>query len=233
MFTMPRFVLVFVVVICAITGSSSEEAPLLPILEVLDRSRLSGSLEFVGRCVEGYTPDFPQFRPWEARAGTPLQSIREMLPNNETFQVTIEKGGIVRMIEPDVPTDILNVKISHITLEGSATNGKGAVYDPNDALIAILRTPEVVAFMEAHQIEWPFHGGGLPGNFIGKWTGDQPHISGSMDNVTVSEALDRILQTFPGVWVYENCPQSKSRKRDVYLGFFYLQKMGPKNFASQ
>ena len=46
-----------------------------------------------------------------------------------------------------------------------------------------------------------------------------PHISGNLDNVTLSEALDYVLRTFPGLWVYENCP-SKKRKRAVFITFF-------------
>jgi hypothetical protein len=65
----------------------------------------------------------------------------------------------------------------------------------------ILRTPEVIAFMKAHNIEWP-RSGGVRGNLLGQWTPDKPHISGSMDNVTVSEVLDRVLKTFPGIWIY-------------------------------
>jgi hypothetical protein len=31
-----------------------------------------------------------------------------------------------------------------------------------------------------------------------------PHISGSLENVTVSQALDQILKSFRGIWVYES-----------------------------
>ena len=42
---------------------------------------------------------------------------------------------------------------------------------------------------------------------------DSPHISGTLDNVTVEGVLDRILQTFPGVWFYGNCVQDENHKR--------------------
>jgi len=130
------------------------------------------------------------------------------------------------MAEIGVPADVLNVRISHISFERSGANGQGAAYNPDDALNAILRAPEVMDFMKAHDIEQPSQGAGVPGNLIGRWPPEQPHISGSLDNVTVSEALDRILETFPGIWVFENCPRNDKKNRHLYFGFFYLQKIG-------
>jgi hypothetical protein len=77
---------------------------------------------------------------------------------------------------------------------------------------------------------WPSHGGGVPGNALGEWPRDQPHISGFLENVTVSEALDYVLKTFPGVWIYENCPARGDRGRDMFFGFFRLPRVGSKVF---
>lgn len=135
---------------------------------------------------------------------------------------------MIRMIEPGVPVDILSVKISHISF-------REARYDPNLALSDILQAPEVVAFMEAHSFEGQFrgHGGGATGNRLGKWPLEAPHISGSLDNLTLGEALNAVLKTFPGIWVYENCSASGGRNRDVYLGFFRLDYWGSKPIIIQ
>ena len=138
------------------------------------------------------------------------------------MQVMQESDGTIRMIETGVPTDLLNIRIRDIVFEGY---GHSAVYNPNAALNFILSAPEVVAFMKLHDIGWPFAGEAAPGN-PGAWPPDLPHISGSLDNVTLSEALDRVLKTFPGVWVYENCPRSDKKNRVVYFRFFHLRKIG-------
>jgi hypothetical protein len=43
-------------------------------------------------------------------------------------------------------------------------------------------------------------------------------VHGELNDVTVSQALDYVLQTFPGYWIYENCA-TKERGRSVYLNF--------------
>ncbi len=150
------------------------------------------------------------------------------------MQVTQDTGGTIRMNETGVPTDLLNVKISHIPFE---TYGQ-RVYTANGGLKVILQTPEVLAFMKAHDIRGPFgpfdgcsgHGEAVPGN-LGQWPPEYPHISGSLDNVTLSEALDYVLRTFPGIWIYESCPQSDKKKRVVYLRFLALHEIGGRAFV--
>jgi hypothetical protein len=51
-------------------------------------------------------------------------------------------------------------------------------------------------------------------------------MAGPMDNVTVSQALDRILQVFPGMWVYENCPGDDGKGHVLHFWFFSLQNPG-------
>jgi hypothetical protein len=126
------------------------------------------------------------------------------------------------MIERGVPSDLLNVRIAHVSFEGrgAAAVQNAGVYTPNDALRAILQAPEIANFMGAHHIERSVGNEAVPGNLFGQWPPEYPHISGSLDNVTLSAALDRVLKTFPGIWVYENCPRSKNKGRTVYFHFF-------------
>jgi hypothetical protein len=60
----------------------------------------------------------------------------------------------------------------------------------------------------------------------GAWPPQSPRISGSLENVTLSQALDRVLKTFPGIWVYEDCPKSDKKNRVIYLRFYYLRRIG-------
>lgn len=89
-------------------------------------------------------------------------------------------------------------------------------------MVALLEMPEVKAFFKRKDIprfmpSFTFIGGLF-------WPPDYPHISGTLDNVTVEEVLDRILQTFPGIWFYGNCVQDEKHKRAVYLRFYRLTK---------
>jgi hypothetical protein len=203
----PMLTLAFIVGM--LIGSQAQEprpwaAPVQPILEVLDTAKLSGSLEFSEKCDSTSIPPFPRFRTAATTESSPLQSLREILADDSGMRVRQDRDGMIRMIESGVPKDLLKVKISHISFESNGAPLQYAAYNPNAALLhAILRAPEVIAFMKAHGVDWPW-GEGLSGSGA-PWPVSSPHISGSMDNVSLSEALDRVLKTFPGLWVYWSC----------------------------
>jgi hypothetical protein len=116
------------------------------------------------------------------------------------------------MVQTDVPSDLLDVKIRHISFRAHGPTAVG--YGANSALILILSTPEVVAFMKAHNLgpredELP-----APGN-----SGSGRRAYGELDNLTVSQALDYVLQIFPGIWIYQTFP-SVEGKRKVFLNFY-------------
>jgi hypothetical protein len=123
------------------------------------------------------------------------------------------------MNEDDVPRDLLDLKIRQIQFQD---RGGISVYTTQAALHAILRTPEVVTFMKAQHFEWPFPGEPVEGLHT-QPSPNLPHLSGTLDDVTVSQALDYVLQTFPGVWIYENCPGSDQKGRVVFFHFFRPQ----------
>ncbi len=225
------FIVAFIV--CTLVGSLghaqvvSGKASLLPILEILDTARVSGSVVLWGSCTVSYPPDLPKLRVSATDRASALQALREVLADDPAMQITQDSDGTIRMIERGVPSDILNVKIRHVSFEGRGTSAQSdGMYTPNDALRGVLQAPEIVDFMRAHDIERPTGTEAVPGNLFGPWPPEYPHISGSLDDVTLSEALDRILKTFPGIWVYENCPGSKKKSRSVYFHFFYLRDIG-------
>jgi hypothetical protein len=200
-------------------GGLDPGVALPPIREVLSRAQVSGSLAYLGRC--NFHPDFPQFRLPPSYSGSPREILQEMFAGNPKMRVTQEPDGKVRMAERDVPTDLLDVKISHISFAPNepVTNmlsGSDMLHGPNVAVQAILQTPEVKAFRKAHNIG-PFSATfETPGD---AGSTEKPIVSGDLDNVTVSQALDYVLQTFPGFWLYENC-RSEGGGRQVFLGIF-------------
>jgi hypothetical protein len=134
------------------------------------------------------------------------------------------------MIQSDVPTDLLNLRISHVSFWSGGVPSQYAAFSANSAVRhAILQTPEVTAYMKAHNIAVAM-GGAVPGNNA-PFPIDAPHIERSMENLTVSQAMDRVLKTFPGIWVYEDCLQPDSKSR--FVGFIFFSSRGPGFYSEE
>jgi hypothetical protein len=187
---------------------------------ILEQAHVSASLEYWGRCeLDHQLPDFPKLHASEKYRDSPAQALREVFSGDDPeMRITQEPDGTIRMAETDVTRDLLDVRISHVSFKSAYDDSWGVQYDQRFALAAILSTPEVRVFMKAHNI-------GERSEFatvIGGGQGSRPnlsHIPGDLYNVTLSEALDAVLKTFPGLWVCENCP-SQLGKRTVYFKFF-------------
>jgi hypothetical protein len=205
-----------------IPASTKLTAPLQPVIEVLYRANVSGSLE-VSRCDFGPPPHLPNLRVPTATGPLP-QVLREMFADDPVMRVTQDRDGTIRMIESGVPTDLLNVRIRHLPFELKGIPLQYAAFTPFDALQAILQTPEVLAFAKANGIVIPPPGGGIMGP--SDHLADSPHIVGSMDDLTLSQALDRVLKAFPGIWVYEDCPCSDRKSRCPFFWFFNMGNPG-------
>lgn len=169
-------------------------------------------------------PQFPGYRASTATTGSPLQIVRQMFANNAAMQITQDPDGTIRMVERGLATDILNVWIARIPFESGQPPRPRPIYNANVAAAHIFGTPEVQRFMKAFDIETP--GGVIFGAFAGTPPPVAPHISGPLNFVTFSQAMDYILKGFPGIWFYENCPATAKRDRMVYFGFYHLQQTG-------
>jgi hypothetical protein len=55
---------------------------------------------------------------------------------------------------------------------------------------------------------------GLDAIFIHK-----PSVHGELNDVTVAQALDYVLQTFPGLWTYQNCHNPEGGRK-ISVGFY-------------
>jgi hypothetical protein len=185
-------------------GGVQAKMALPRIMFLLGDARLSGSLGFWGQCnLRG--PDFPKLEAPNRSKDSPVRHIQTMFIADPQMKVTKDSNGIIRMMENDVPRDLLDVQIGQIEFDSE--------FDPVRALHTILWTKEVKTFMKEHDI-------GAPSDFEAVIYGaanpspESPRLSGTLKNVTLSQALDYITKTFPGLWVYENCA-SKSGKRVV------------------
>lgn len=193
---------------CQFRGQQDYRATVGPITEILRRAKISGSLEYWGSCNNEHTfPDFPPVTTPSSPPAPPLQTLRKMFANDEDMQVTQEPGGTIRMVEKTVPQDLLNVKIGHISFN------EYPMFVPTYVLWFITHAPDVETFKKNHGIR-------QLGGMINQSSSPVPRVSGELNNVTLSEALDYMLKTFPGLWVYENCPGSGQNKRVVVFAFY-------------
>jgi hypothetical protein len=188
----------------------------VPLLTEIFRSqKASGSIAYWGRCeaMKSY-PDFPTLRHPSDNSRPTLELLRDVFANDPKMEVAQDANGVIRMFERDVPLDLLEIKIHHLSF-GSPDQGPIKSYGPNSALLKVEFSPEVQAYKKAHNV------GPSAGMFLGP--GDagskQPVILGDLDDVTVKQALDYILQTFPGFWIYENCKTDEG-ERTVHFAFF-------------
>lgn len=186
------------------------------VLDVLASARLSGSLQYNGKCGPGVIlPDLPRIH--EAQkpfAGKAVDTLGSMLSVDPRMVVFTDANGIVRVVETDVQTGILHVRINHLVFD--------RISDPEEALGIVLGAIEVQSFMQSHGIAQPFDIYAPPIYFLpGVNKSFNPgvrNISGELKDVTLGDALDYILKTFPGFWLYQNC--QTGGQRVVYFDLF-------------
>jgi len=201
-------------------GVNSEIAA--PILSGVLGNR-SGSLEYWGKCDSNRCPDFPKARSHDKGTGSTVRDLQEVFGDDSEMRVREEPDRTIRMVEADVPQDLLNVKIRHISFDvdyGVNHPGYGINHPSFEARMAvgtILAAPEVKAFMKDHGIGLISEFQIAPGYSMPSPMA--PHVSGNLDGVTLSSALDYVSRTFPGFWIYENC-QSTKHKRTVFSTFY-------------
>ena len=189
----------------------------VPLLRhILGNAQQSGSIAYWGRCeMRKPYPDFPALSYPSIDSSSALELLRNVFAKNPKMEVTQESNGLIRMFETDVPTDLLDIRISHVSF-GPPDEDRGIFNGPNDAMQRVLSSPEVKTYRKAHNIG-PFNeetGGPHPG-------AHKHQVTGDLYDVTLKQALDHILQTFPGFWRYENCRIDGGEPgRIVHFGFF-------------
>lgn len=183
---------------------------------VFSKADASGSLEYWGVCnfKEPY-PDFPKLNRISSNEDSVVDSLREMFSLDPKMRVSQDADGRIRMIEEDVPSDLLDVKIDHVRVPVEYHELNAA----NAALGAILTTHEVIAFRREHNIGPPANVGDISGYSIESYSHSKPKFQRDLHDVTVRQALDYVLLAFHGFWLYENC-KDPGGGRIVFFAFF-------------
>jgi len=185
---------------------------------VLSKAHASGSLVFHGQCQNrGGTWDLPAVSRPKHNDMTPVEMLREMFADDPKMHVRQDANGNIRMVETDVPRDLLEFKIVQVPFSSDS-----GIHAAGWALSQIMATPDVKNYMTVSKI-----GPVVPDFrlFIGPLSPNAPKISGDLYFVTVAEALDYILKTYPGFWAYEECP-GENGGRTVFFNFFPLSPSG-------
>ena len=126
-------------------------------------------------------------------------------------------------------TDMLNVRIAHISFERDRPRPPMPSSRQTKLCGMCWEHPRC----EALRTRWDLDGSAdcLPGIRTRSFPPGWPHIAGDVSNVTVAQALDYILKTFPGIWWYQNCPATDGQPRTVHFGFYRLQRVLGGNFV--
>jgi hypothetical protein len=179
---------------------------------IFSNAHASGSVEYWGVCdFKKFYPDYPKLRARSGHEGSAVDLLQETFSLDPEMRVRQDTDGKIRMIEDDVPSDLLDVKINYLRFPPE-------YHGAHMAIGVILQSPEVIAFRREHNIgpeaDW---GHGIAYASDGLIPG-APSVLGDLHDVTVGEALDYILKSFQGFWLYENCKNPKG-DRIVYFDF--------------
>jgi hypothetical protein len=168
------------------------------LLAALKPEGKSARLDYRGTC-EVSNSDVISFPPVKVDsprgAGGSLSKVTEMLRDNRDISVNEDAPGIIRIKVAGVSAAILQTRISQVTLD------RDEQYDPHAAIRAILNAKDVQSAVGQLHTRLAMSGGGLE-SIPSK---GMPHLEQSWKDVTVDQALDRVLRTFPGLVEYKEC----------------------------
>ena len=111
-----------------------------------------------------------------------------------------DANGYIRVKDDRVTGDVLQIHLKVVHF-------KGAV-DSNAAIRDVLSAQEVRAYLREKHIEE----GTVFTNIVPTSTKGFPKLSEDLRDVTVAQALDRVVKFFPGLWIYSECTTDSFRR---------------------
>jgi hypothetical protein len=179
-----------------------EEAVLEYLREVAWSSKKAIRLYYQANCVpmNGALVDYSVRMPLSrvqppSRDKSGLAAVRDIFHHTKGVRIAEKPEWIIRIWLGKVPTEILRTKIHRLIL------ARQAQYDPSFAIAAIESTKEMDAAMNSLRLSLSPNVGGL----VAPVEKGLPHLPGSVNDVTVDEALDMIAKTWGGPVVYGAC----------------------------
>jgi hypothetical protein len=187
----------------------SDDSPLFEtVYYTLEHRNQTGSIVYQGTCTDwgGMAEPFVIGTP----GGQPsaVDALHEAFAKDRSLVVR-EESGFIRVIGGSVKRDLLDQRIAQITVKNAD--------NPMPVVTQLLSAPEVQTYIKDHSIGFVT----VPEGLSVPKTKDSPHMNLTMKNISVSDVLDNIAQTFPGFWVYGECNRGDG-KRHVLLEFYYF-----------
>jgi hypothetical protein len=177
----------------------------------------SASLVYTGRCDNYQVVDRVPPRLHVSRTEDAGKALSEIFADDPEMQISRDPSGQVRMYESGVARDLLDHKFDRITILNGGTP-RDFLRSPPEVMSEMLESPEVAEFMEARGMHAP----GAPGSFrsLSVLTSGGPSMPDYLENVTLADALDKVVQVFhPGLWVYKECDDLPHIRRIVALEY--------------
>lgn len=173
------------------------------VAKILGARGHSGSLVYEGTCAQGrISDDFQLTAP--SRKTPPLNALKEGFERDSRLSAKLD-SGLMRVTGGNVPWDLLNLRIPSVTFQDER--------DPMAAVRQLLQLPVITEYTRANHIQWL---NVLEGIYALPVSGG-PKLPGTLQDPTLSQALDMIARTFPGMWTYRECIDEDHRT--VYIGF--------------
>ena len=163
------------------------------------KSSLTGSLVTDGVCVENRGVSTPLPHPPEGSFVNYEAALRSLSRIDKKLQWTRTSDGKVRIGNTRVGRDVLAIRLHNFRI--NAVDIGGAIYQITEA-------PEVRAYFADHSIQDGF----VYNTFGLTKPNGQVRIELEMHNITVSGALDEILGLYPGIWIYRECMEGRTRR---------------------
>jgi hypothetical protein len=125
---------------------------------------------------------------------------------NQHLSWTRKSNGLVQLKDDRVTAPVLSLILRKVEIRSKV--------DPELAVEALMRNPEVVSFLKKNGIRL---GIAYTGNLSHQNWRRTPSISKELENVSVEEVLDQIVIMQHGMWIYDACSTESGEK--ITIGF--------------
>jgi hypothetical protein len=186
---------------------------LRPVLKPLGGA---GRIYFSSACSGGKFPFpiFPKISVMPTQQREALAAVRDIFLKDESVRVVRDRSGMIRITIGRPPTALLQTNLKSLRFNTDEQ------YNGWRAVGAILNAKEVQSAMQKLGFEKGVKMaiGPIavpePGRSL-------PHLTASIMNMTMDQALDLVAETFGGIVIYETC-EEPGAKRLVLLDFLEI-----------
>ena len=177
------------------------------IQEMFFMAHKSGSLTLHGTCKSTLQGSVVVSEDLKNPPQGPFNDISEVIDvlskNKPELSITHTSDGIMRVSDNRVKGGLLQVHLNLVHIKEAK--------DPHAAIKAVLAAPEAQGYLKDNRIELGdvFN---MPSSRKGV-----PRLTVDLRELTVGQALDKIINFFPGVWIYSECMDNYHRRVTIRI----------------